>query len=173
MPKLSTHKITCYIVSKVHKSFILTKELRWKCVTVVYQLVQKHLIAYSLHFLIQFTPTQRIIFHKKIWNFTFDSSLITVVLFRYLFPRTILIQPSRLVSIRHLYIINVKKILSLTFTYKIYTVSQKVFFLFKWGRYTDCTYKNQIKAKWDSQDRKELKNDVLLNMHSINFWIID
>lgn len=128
MPKLSTHKITCYIVSKVHKSFILTKELRWKCVTVVYQLVQKHLIAYSLHFLIQFTPTQRIIFHKKIWNFTFDSSLITVVLFRYLFPRTILIQPSRLVSIRHLYIINVKKILSLTFTYKIYTVSQKVFF---------------------------------------------
>lgn len=128
MPKLSTHKITCYIVSKVHKSFILTKELRWKCVTVVYQLVQKHLIAYSLHFLIQYTPTQRIIFHKKIWNFTFDSSLITVVLFRYLFPRTILIQPSRLVSIRHLYIINVKKILSLTFTYKIYTVSQKVFF---------------------------------------------
>lgn len=128
MPKLSTHKITCYIVSKVHKSFILTKESRWKCVTVVYQLVQKHLIAYSLHFLIQFTPTQRIIFHKKIWNFTFDSSLITVVLFRYLFPRTILIQPSRLVSIRHLYIINVKKILSLTFTYKIYTVSQKVFF---------------------------------------------
>lgn len=128
MPKLSTHKITCYIVSKVHKSFILTKKLRWKCVTVVYQLVQKHLIAYSLHFLIQFTPTQRIIFHKKIWNFTFDSSLITVVLFRYLFPRTILIQPSRLVSIRHLYIINVKKILSLTFTYKIYTVSQKVFF---------------------------------------------
>lgn len=128
MPKLSTHKITCYIVSKVHKSFILTKELRWKCVTVVYQLVHKHLIAYSLHFLIQYTPTQRIIFHKKIWNFTFDSSLITVVLFRYLFPRTILIQPSRLVSIRHLYIINVKKILSLTFTYKIYTVSQKVFF---------------------------------------------
>lgn len=62
MPKLSTHKITCYIVSKVHKSFILTKKLRWKCVTVVYQLVQKHLIAYSLHFLIQFTPTQRIIF---------------------------------------------------------------------------------------------------------------
>lgn len=128
MPKLSTHKITCYIVSKVHKSFILTKKLRWKCVTVVYQLVHKHLIAYSLHFLIQYTPTQRIIFHKKIWNFTFDSSLITVVLFRYLFPRTILIQPSRLVSIRHLYIINVKKILSLTFTYKIYTVSQKVFF---------------------------------------------
>lgn len=128
MPKLTTHKITCFIVSKVHKSFILTKELRWKCVTVVYQLVHKHLIAYSLHFLIQFTPTQRIIFHKNIWNFTFDSSLITVVLFRYLFPRTILIQPSRLVSIRHLYIINVKKILSLTFTYKIYTVSQKVFF---------------------------------------------
>lgn len=128
MPKLTTHKITCFIVSKVHKSFILTKELRWKCVTVVYQLVHKHLIAYSLHFLIQYTPTQRIIFHKKIWNFTFDSSLITVVLFRYLFPRTILIQPSRLVSIRHLYIINVKKILSLTFTYKIYTVSQKVFF---------------------------------------------
>lgn len=172
MPKLSTHKITCYTVSKVHKSFILTKELRWKCVTVVYQLVQKHLIAYSLHFLIQFTPTQRIIFHKKIWNFTFDSSLFTVVLFRYLFPRTILIQPRRLVSIRHLYIINVKKILSWHLLTK-YTQFHKKFFLCKWGRYTDCTYKNQIKAKWDSQDRKELKNDVLLNMHSINFWIID
>lgn len=128
MPKLSTHKITCYIVSKVHKSFILTNKLRWKCVTVVYQLVQKHLIAYSLHFLIQFTPTQKIIFHKKNLKFYFWFIINSLVLFRYLFPRTILIQPSRLVSIRHLYIINVKKILSLTFTYKIYTVSQKVFF---------------------------------------------
>lgn len=129
MPKLSTHKITCYIVSKVHKSFILTNKLRWKCVTVVYQLVQKHLIAYSLHFLIQFTPTQKIIFHKKNLKFYFWFIINSLVLFRYLFPRTILIQPRRLVSIRHLYIINVKKILSWHLLTKYTQFHKKFFFI--------------------------------------------